>query len=43
MSLMRRADGSGTKITKITRITKNFVVFVSFVTFVPQPSAVTAP
>src|SRR5947207_1389739 len=39
---MRRADGSGTKVTKVTKITKKtfrFVSFVSFVTFVPLPSA----
>jgi len=40
MSAMRRADGSGTKLTKITKNTKNFVIFVNFVAFVPLPSAV---
>jgi hypothetical protein len=34
---MRRADGSGTKLTKTT---KKFVIFVIFVAFVTPPSAV---
>ena len=40
MRTMRRAHGSGTKLTKTTKTTKNFVIFVIFVAFVTQPSAV---
>ena len=37
---MRRADGSGTKLTKNTKTTKNFVIFVILVVFVTRPWAV---
>ena len=40
MRTMRRADGSGTKLTKNTKTTKNFVIFAIFVAFVTPPSAV---
>jgi len=41
--MMRRAHGSGTKLTKSTKTTKNFVIFVIFVAFVTPPSAVGVP
>jgi hypothetical protein len=41
-TIMRRADGIGTKLTEHTKTTKDFVILVVFVAFVPRPWAVTA-